>query len=155
MKSHIFSWIIPLVLFYLLFSFPDQFLDVSIHPLGRLISVLFILYYANIHYTYGILACALVIFYYQMDCVEGMAQFNQCGTVSCYLPKKEPAKSKYMRNKKQIPLFYEKPSKKDVLLDYENKKFVDVACCKKSGKCVLSLEKQLDDEEDLVYPKLR
>ena len=62
--------VLPLIIFYLFFAFPDDFLYASIHPLGRLIAITLILLYSTIDTYYGILMCALVIIYYKMDFVE-------------------------------------------------------------------------------------
>ena len=70
------SLFIPILMFYLFFAFPDAFLDISLTLYGRLISVLLIMYYTCIHKYYGILVCLFVIFYYQMDSIEGMCKYN-------------------------------------------------------------------------------
>ena len=75
-ESQFVSLFIPIVMFYLFFAFPDAFLDISLTLYGRLLSVLLIIYYTCINKYYGILVCLFVIFYYQMDSVEGMCKYN-------------------------------------------------------------------------------
>lgn len=70
---HFLSILIPILLFYLRIAFPDPFLTYSITPLGRLVAILIILYYTDLQMLYGLLACVLVMLYYQMDFVEGMS----------------------------------------------------------------------------------
>ena len=67
---------LPLFLFYLFFAYPDEMLQISITPLGRLIAILIIIFYTNLHMMYGLMICILVIFYYQMDLVEGMSDYS-------------------------------------------------------------------------------
>ena len=64
---------IPIIVFYLLISYSDEMILFSHTTFGRLVVVGLILFYATIHYIYGILVCLFIIFYYQTDVVEGMA----------------------------------------------------------------------------------
>ena len=157
MKPQFIHLSILILMFYLFFTFPDQALDISITPLGRFISVLLILYYASIHKYYGLLMCAFVIFYYQLDCVEGMAHWNGNTILTDMPPKKQTfPKQQYVRpsvQNSEPTLFYQKPDKKSVLLEYENNKIVDIVCCKQTGKCKVNILDQLNDEEDLLYKK--
>ena len=68
--------ILPLFFFYLFFAYPDEMLQLSIKPLGRFIAILIIIFYTNLHMMYGLMICILVIFYYQMDFVEGMSDYS-------------------------------------------------------------------------------
>ena len=68
--------ILPIILFYIFFAYSDKMLLMSITPLGRFIAILLILFYTSIHTLYGIIMALLVIFYYQMDFVEGMPTMN-------------------------------------------------------------------------------
>jgi len=70
--SLIIAEIIPLLLFYVFFAYPDKMLLFSLTPLGRLIAVCIIIFYTNISLVFGLGICILVIFYYQMDMIEGM-----------------------------------------------------------------------------------
>jgi len=68
---------IPLIVFYLLVSYSDEMIMFSHTTFGRFIVVGLILFYASIHYIYGILVCLFVIFYYQTDTVEGMMGYSE------------------------------------------------------------------------------
>ena len=62
--------ILPLIIFYLFFAFPDDFLYVSISPLGRLFAIFIILMYSSINTYYGIVMCVLIILYYRLEFIE-------------------------------------------------------------------------------------
>jgi len=98
---------IPLIVFYLLVSHSDEMIMFSHTTFGRLIVVGLILFYASIHYIYGILVCLFVILYYQTDAVEGMmgnsewsdmalnpncSKTSKCGEKLMNLMKKEKEK---------------------------------------------------------------
>jgi hypothetical protein len=68
---------IPLIVFYLLVSYSDEMIMFSHTTFGSFIVVGLILFYASIHYIYGILVCLFVIFYYQTDTVEGMMGYSE------------------------------------------------------------------------------
>jgi hypothetical protein len=68
---------IPIIVFYLLVSYSDEMIMFSHTTFGRLIVVGLILFYASIHYIYGILVCLFIIFYYQTDVVEGMMGYSE------------------------------------------------------------------------------
>lgn len=99
---------IPLIVFYLLVSHSDEMIMFSHTTFGRLIVVGLILFYASIHYLYGILVCLFIIFYYQTDVVEGMmghsewsdlapnpncSKTSKCGETLMNLMKKEQEKT--------------------------------------------------------------
>tara|TARA_Y100000389_G_scaffold203876_1_gene253879 strand:- start:2613 stop:3188 length:576 start_codon:yes stop_codon:yes gene_type:complete len=146
---------IPLLLFYLLFAFPDSFLDISLTVWGRIISVFLIIYYTNIHKYFGLIICLCVIFYYQMDFVEGMSRYQQSNLLSPYLAEPEIPKGTFMRYDQPTnpPLYYKKPEKLSVLLEDENKKIIDINCCPKTGTCRMNIVDKINIHEDLVYPK--
>jgi hypothetical protein len=68
--------LIPILFFYMFFAYPDEILNISITPLGRFIAICLIVYYTNIHIMYGLFVCIFVVFYYQMDLVEGMCDIS-------------------------------------------------------------------------------
>lgn len=68
---------IPIIVFYLLVSHSDEMIMFTHTTFGRLIVVGLILFYASIHYIYGILVCLFIIFYYQTDVVEGMMGYSE------------------------------------------------------------------------------
>lgn len=63
---------LPIVIIFLLVSYTETFVIFSHTVLGRLFSILLILFYIKIDPTIGLFVCALVIFYYHSDYVEGM-----------------------------------------------------------------------------------
>ena len=153
-ESRLVALLIPIILFYLFFAFPDAFLEVSIGSLGRLISVLLIIYYTSLNQYYGLLICLFIIFYYQMDSVEGMSSFNQSEMLTSVLEIANIPKDYYLRLKENTPqLFYEKPKKLSVLVEDENKKIVDFECCPVSGKCKATVVEKLSVQEELLFPK--
>lgn len=68
---------IPFILFYLLFVHSNRMVIFSNTPLGRLLAIALIIFYTNISIKYGFMFCVLIIFYYQMDSVEGMADMTK------------------------------------------------------------------------------
>jgi len=68
----LFAEILPLFIFYLFFADPDSMIWFSLSYLGKLVAILIILFYANLHWIYGLFICVCIILYYQSDLVEGM-----------------------------------------------------------------------------------
>jgi hypothetical protein len=64
--------VIPFFLFLYFLLFPKQLFRESISVLGRLLTILIIIYYTSIHILYGVLVCILVIWYYQSDFLQYM-----------------------------------------------------------------------------------
>ena len=62
--------ILPIIIVSVLFLYQDETIDFSHTILGRLIAVSIILFYITYDILYGIVACLLVILYYQFDFVE-------------------------------------------------------------------------------------
>lgn len=62
---------IPIIIIFLLLSYPKNVIKLSHSILGRLVAVLIIIYYSSFDKYLGLLVCGLVIFYYQMDYEEG------------------------------------------------------------------------------------
>ena len=75
---------LPLLFFYLFFAYPDEMLSISLTPLGRLVAIITIIFYTNIHLVYGLIICILIIFYYQMDMIEGMENFTSPSNTLSY-----------------------------------------------------------------------
>tara|TARA_Y100000992_G_scaffold76313_1_gene48225 strand:+ start:353 stop:925 length:573 start_codon:yes stop_codon:yes gene_type:complete len=152
-ESQFISLFIPILMFYLFFAFPDAFLDISLTLYGRLISVLLIMYYTCIDKYYGILVCLFVIFYYQMDSIEGMCKYNNNEMLTSVFIEPTLPKDNYVRMNKKEPRKIVNNKKKSILLEDENLKIVDMTCCPVSGVCKASIVEKIDTEEDLVYPK--
>ncbi len=70
--------LLPLVLFYLFFAFPNDFLYVSLTPLGRFIAIGLILFYSSMSTYYGLIICFVVIVYYSLKSVESISEFDSC-----------------------------------------------------------------------------
>lgn len=155
MKTSYIHFILPIVLLYVFFAHPDNALDISITPLGRFLCILFIVYYAYIDVRYGLIACIFAILYYQMDCVEGMAQWTNNSVLTDILPVEIVPKQSYKRTPpKDSSSLYQTTSKNSILLEDDSKKIVEVNCCKTNKRCAVHLVGQLDAHEELMYPKI-
>jgi hypothetical protein len=127
--------IIPIVLFYMYFAYPDKMLALSIEPMGRFIAVCLILFYTSLDILYGIVFVIFVIFYYQMDLVEG---FNGDFTgVTSY----EPMQVSQIQIQMPAPLI---ASTRDpvVVSVYSHQEPVGL------------MDHKLAVQQDIVYPKL-
>lgn len=63
---------IPIILSFLFLSYTEQFVNISHTILGRFIAISIILFYIDIDISYGLLACAIIILFYESDLVENM-----------------------------------------------------------------------------------
>ena len=63
---------IPIIIIFILLSYPKTVVEFSNSILGRFIAVSIIIFYSSLDKYLGLLVCGLVIFYYQMDFVEGI-----------------------------------------------------------------------------------
>ena len=66
---------LPMLLLYLIAAYSPEVAVISHTILGKTIAVALILIYVYIDTISGLLACALVILYYQTDYVEGFSPF--------------------------------------------------------------------------------
>jgi hypothetical protein len=73
---------IPLIAFYLLLAYSDETILFTHTTFGRLVMVSLILFYANIHFLYGLFVCLLIIAYYQTDMVEGMMSYSEWSDIA-------------------------------------------------------------------------
>ena len=62
---------LPIIIIFLLVSYSDMIATWSHSILGKLVAVILIIFYTRIDVIYGLVVCAIVIFYYQTDYVEG------------------------------------------------------------------------------------
>jgi len=62
--------LLPIILVSILFLYKEDTIEFSHTILGRLVAVSIILFYISCNILYGLLACLLVILYYQFDFVE-------------------------------------------------------------------------------------
>jgi len=75
--------LLPIIFISLFLLYEKQMAVIAITPLGKIISILLIVYYASIDIVYGLLACALVILYFQSDYIEGFQNSNTDSTKQC------------------------------------------------------------------------
>jgi hypothetical protein len=74
--NKIIAGILPIILVSLLFLYKEDTIEFSHTILGRLIAVSIILFYISCNILYGLLACLLVILYYQFDFVESRSNLK-------------------------------------------------------------------------------
>jgi len=155
--------VLPLVIFYLFFASPDDFLYSSIHPLGRLFAITLILLYSVINTYYGILMCALVIFYYKMDFVEKTSMFDSYMLIGDKFYEPFEIEQKV---KNKVDEFREQNCKTDNL-EFKEKsvknenachifpelKFLEEPCNPCDKQCGITINEKLKNEENMVYPK--
>ena len=63
---------IPILLLFFFVSYTDNFIKLSNTVLGRLFAVVIILFYISFDLMHGLLACAIIVLFYQSDIVENM-----------------------------------------------------------------------------------
>jgi hypothetical protein len=68
---------IPIIILFLLLSYPEQFVLFSNLSFGRLIAVLIIIFYSSLDKYMGLFVCGLVILFYQSDYVENMRPISE------------------------------------------------------------------------------
>ena len=69
-------YIFPLLLLFAYQKSPTKFVSYTNSILGKLLAIIVIFMYLNINYLYGLLACLLVILYYQSDFFENMTNIE-------------------------------------------------------------------------------
>jgi len=75
---------IPIIILFLLLSYPEQFVLFSNLSFGRLIAVLIIIFYSSLDKYLGLFVCGLVILFYQCDYVENMRAITENFTELSY-----------------------------------------------------------------------
>jgi len=147
--------VIPLLLFYAFFAFPDQMLSASITPLGRFIPILLITLYTCIHPAYGFTMCVFVILYYQMDCVEGFAAdvSGELLTSASFSHKVDEFRQNHCIN--NTLTYKSRPVKSENASHiFPEMSFTDDICNPCDKNCGISISSRLDDQEELMYPKM-
>ena len=155
--------VLPLIIFYLFFASPDDFLYASIHPLGRLIAISIILFYSILNTYYGILMCILVILYYKMDFVEKTSMFDSYMLIGdqFYEPfeidqkvqekinefRKENCKTNSLQFKKN------KVHNENACHIFPELEFLDEPCNPCDKYCGITIREKLKNEESIMYPK--
>lgn len=155
--------VIPLIIFYLFFACPDDFLYTSIHPLGRLAAISLILFYSSINKYYGILMCILVILYYKMDFVEKTSMFDSYMLIGDQFY--EPFETE-QKVQEKLDEFREENCKNGSLEFKKNKvknenashiypelEFLEEPCNPCDKYCGFTIREKLQNEESLIYPK--
>ena len=157
------SQFIPIVALYLLLTRHRGCIEFSHTIVGKLLAVIVIIFYSIIDKSVGVLVCALIILFYQMDCTENMLNQEafhdiEGKTMSELIAAKErqpleyeeikPAKSS---NKNQIETFGN--YNEGYSVDEINKEFRDQNC----NKGVLKYKNmQVRDElASHIYPEIK
>jgi hypothetical protein len=76
MKNTI-SQFIPIILIFLLLAHPKESAIFCHSILGRLLAISIIIFYSDLDKYMGLLVCGLVIYYYQLDYVESMNNYEE------------------------------------------------------------------------------
>lgn len=85
MLSSILSEFIPILSLFLLLSYPAIVASYSHSYLGKVVAIFIILFYSSIDKYLGLFVCGMVIFYYQLDYVEGF-EMDTDNDVFCEQP---------------------------------------------------------------------
>jgi hypothetical protein len=165
---HCIAKLLPLFLFYLFFAFPDDFLYISISPLGRFISILLILFYSLINTYSGLTMCVTVIVYYNLSFVEKTSKFDSFMlvgnnsftpfTIENFNNKEENEEQKNDFRQKNCENGQLKHKKNKVHIEncehiYPDLEFTQSQCNPCDKSCGFTIREQLKIEEDIAYPK--
>jgi hypothetical protein len=74
--EQIIEWV-TIITIFMFASFPHEMIELSETSLGKLFFASIIIYYAMIDPVYGIIACAVVIVYYQMDLYNSLIALHK------------------------------------------------------------------------------
>lgn len=72
---------IPIIVIFLLLSQYRGCVEFSHTILGRIMAVFIIMFYTKIDKVLGLFVCALIILFYQMDCIENMLNIEAFDTI--------------------------------------------------------------------------
>ena len=152
--------ILPLVLFYLFFAFPNDFLFISITPLGRFIAILLILFYSSISTYYGLMMCSVVIIYYRLKAVETTSLSDSCILInnqeSFVSNSNEEDMDKFREEHcENNCLKYKGKNVKNENIEhiYPDLKFLNERCNPCDKNCGFTIGKRIKLEENITYPK--
>ena len=112
-------YIFPLLLLFAYRQSPTKFVNYTNSVLGKLLAIFVIFMYLNIDYLYGLLACLLIILYYQSDFFENMTNIESMSSIetqenqSCGCSKD----NKMGDNKQNASIMANKNKNKDLLLE--------------------------------------
>ena len=148
--------LIPFVLFYLFFAFPDDFLMTSISPLGRFVSVILILFYSCIQPLLGLMMCFVIIAYYHMDAVVNTCAFYDTPMLTCQegfaSTKEEEFRQEHCVNG-SLTWKRNHVRKENTEHVFEDVTFTDGVCNVCDPTCGFKLHEILKNEHEIVYPK--
>ena len=72
MKQEIIIDFIPILIIFLFLCYTNISIQFANTVLGRFIAIAVIIYYTSIDYLYGLIACLIVVFFYQSMFIEGL-----------------------------------------------------------------------------------
>ena len=72
MKQEIITDFIPILIIFLFLCYTNISIQFANTVLGRFIAIAVIVYYTSIDYLYGLIACLIVVFFYQSMFIEGL-----------------------------------------------------------------------------------
>jgi hypothetical protein len=58
---------LPIFILFFFICYPYEFVQISETSLGKLFAIFLIVYYSSVDLVYGILVCAIVVFYYHVE----------------------------------------------------------------------------------------
>lgn len=76
LKNEVLFQFIIIFTVYLFIAYPTEMVFATETPLGKLVAVIIIIYYASIDFTYGLFACGIVLYYYQLDLIESLVKIE-------------------------------------------------------------------------------
>lgn len=149
---------IPIILFFLFLSYTEQFINISHTSLGRFIAISIILFYTDVDINYGLLACAIIIIFYESDVVENMLNRNEY--IEDFETKADDENTKNanpaLLTPKESPLSYtsqyENPSHHNVTSDFIKSEFRKIHCDK--GHLVNKGQHVRSDIAEHVFPEI-
>jgi len=142
---------LPMLILYLIATYSPEVAVISHTILGKTIAVALILIYVYIDTISGLLACALVILYYQTDYVEAFHSDNMPLKVMNVLEKeteKETVENDSMELEKAYPL----DPQINAVYDKESSDFRKKNC--KKGSLIHKNEKVKPEMAEHVFPSL-
>tara|TARA_B100000424_G_scaffold271409_1_gene273993 strand:- start:1878 stop:2522 length:645 start_codon:yes stop_codon:yes gene_type:complete len=175
--NKILSQFIPILILFLLLTYSHDFVSFSYTILGKLLALCIIIYYTMLDVKFGVLACALIIYYYQNEVIENMLNMDsimdnlsfekkdeeekkkeecesfKCIEGNCNRKKKEETTIETMSNLNDI---YQPNTKYEESLTIKNelkKKFKDEHC---NGKILRF--KNMDVKDDMtehIFPEVK
>ena len=142
---------LPMLLLYLIAAYSPEVAVISHTILGKTIAVALILIYVYIDTISGLLACALVILYYQTDYVEAFHSDNMPLKVMNVL-EKETEKETVENDSMELENAYPLDPQINAVYDKESSDFRKKNC--KKGSLIHKNEKVKPEMAEHVFPSL-